>query len=33
VPVHTLVIDQVPAGVKANHVLKDPKEEAEWRAH
>lgn len=32
-PVHTIVIDQVPAGVKANHVLKDPKEAAEWHAH
>ena len=33
VPVHTLVIDQVPADVRTNHVLKDPKEETEWRAH
>jgi quercetin dioxygenase-like cupin family protein len=33
VPVHTLVIDQVPVGVGANHVLKDPKEAAGWSAH
>jgi quercetin dioxygenase-like cupin family protein len=32
VPVRTLVVDQVPAGVQANSVLKDPKE-AERQAH
>ncbi|MDE1937757.1 MAG: cupin domain-containing protein [Alphaproteobacteria bacterium] len=35
VPVHTLVVDQVPAGVKVNHVLKDPteKEGLAWKEH
>ena len=33
VTVRTLVIDQVPAGVAANHVLKDPSEAAGWHAH
>ena len=32
VPVRTLVVDQVPAGVQANSVLQDPKE-AEGQAH
>jgi quercetin dioxygenase-like cupin family protein len=32
VPVRTLVVDQVPAGVQANSMLKDPTE-AEWQAH
>jgi len=33
VPVHTLVIDQIPPGVAANHVLKNPAEAAGWHAH
>jgi len=32
-PVRTLVVDQVPASVQANNVLKDPKEAADWHAH
>jgi quercetin dioxygenase-like cupin family protein len=33
VPVKTLVVDQVPASVQTNRVLKDSKEAADWRAH
>lgn len=33
VPVRTLVVDQVPAGVQANSVLKDPKEAADGHAY